>query len=324
MITDSTGRRFKKLRISLTHECNYACVYCAYGQRPDLKDAPDLFHGDSGIKKLLPSSELIEIVRKLHSELQFEKVRLTGGEPLLHPRIRSIITAIREMGISNIGMTTNGHLLQSKAESLFEAGLKSVNISLDALSHDVFAQINGFHGLSKVLRAIDKSLAVGLEVKLNMVVIAGKNHKEILPILNYAMDKGVVIRFLELMPMGPLHSGREDLFFSRSSILDIISAYYAIVKLPRNNGETSEYWSIEGRKAFGIIANDSAPFCSDCDRLRLDSFGDVYGCLSSLIPVSVSSNLHRKELQSALQLALSHKQPSHFVGNLRTMQSIGG
>jgi cyclic pyranopterin phosphate synthase len=298
-------------------------VYCTYGQKPD-PDKSEVFQEKAETQQLLSSSNLIGIIQRLHAELQLEKVRLTGGEPLLHPRIRSIVSAIREMGISNIGMTTNGHLLQSKAESLREAGLKSVNISLDALSPETFERINGFHGLSKVLKAIDTSLALGLEVKLNMVVIAGKNDHEILPMLNYALDKGIVIRFLELMPMGPLHGNREKFFFSSSAILDKIGTIYSINKLRRKSGETSDYWSIHGKKAFGIIANDSSPFCSDCDRLRLDSYGNIYGCLSSLIPIQIGQSSNQIGLQASLQLAMSHKQSSHFVGNQKTMQSIGG
>ena len=318
MITDASGRQFKKLRVSLTHECNYSCLYCADGNKSEV----DLVSNET--KKLLPSAELIEIIRKLHSELRLDAVRLTGGEPLLHPRIRSIVEAIRDMDVSNIGMTTNGHLLKSKAKGLYDAGLCSVNISLDALSPKVFEEMSLHHGLPNVLRAIDSSLNVGMKVKFNTVVVAGKNDKEILPLLKFAIDKGIVIRFLELMPMGPLYNNRKELFFSSAQMLDLIGLQYPIVKLPRDNGATSDYWSIDGRKAFGIIANDSAPFCSDCNRLRLDSYGNIFGCLSSLIPIPVSTDSSEEKMQSALQLALTHKQPAHFAGNQRTMQSIGG
>lgn len=318
MITDSSGRRFKKLRVSLTHECNYACVYCADGTRSE----PDT--SVAYTQKLLPSSDLIEIIRKLHVKLQLDAVRLTGGEPLLHPRIRSIIAAIRDMGIHNIGMTTNGHLLYGKAKSLYDAGLRTVNISLDALSAESFEQMSHHHGLPNVLRAIDASIDAGMKVKLNTVVLAGKNHREVLPLLRFAMNKGVIIRFLELMPMGPLFNNRNQSFFSSAQMLELIGSQYPIVQLSRENADTSDYWSIDGKKAFGIIANDSAPFCSDCNRLRLDSYGNIYGCLSSLVSIPVTVATSDSELHTALQLAISHKQPSHFVGNQRTMQSIGG
>jgi GTP 3',8-cyclase len=321
MIADTSGRSFKKLRVSLTHDCNYACVYCSYGHNSE--ENPSYLKTNQ-LRKVLPASELTEIIRKLHTLLQLKAVRLTGGEPLLYPRIKSIIATIRDMGIANIGMTTNGHLLQSKVKDLHEAGLQSVNISLDALSEEKFMQMSRFPGLSKVLNSIDATLEEEINVKLNTVIVAGRNEQEILPLLDFAMNKKVVIRFLELMPMGPLHKTMNGLFFSKYHILEAIRSQYSIAELPREMSSTADYWSINGKKAFGIIANDSSPFCSDCNRLRLDSYGNLYGCLSSLIPVPVSAGTGDNEMKSALKLALTHKQPSHFVGNVRTMQSIGG
>lgn len=323
MIVDSSGRTFKKLRISLTHECNYACVYCANGEKTNQPQTNPL-QEETFVKNVLPTNDLIEIVRKLHGVLQLNAVRLTGGEPLLHPRIRTFVAGIHDLGIDNIGMTSNGHLLQSKAVILRNAGLKSVNISLDALSPETFNQMSRYSGLSKVLKSIDVSMEAGLKVKLNTVVISGQNQHEILPLLEFAMNKGIIIRFLELMAMGPLHKSQKTLFFSSAQILNIIRSRYAIEALSQENSSTSRYWSIHGKPAFGIIANDSSPFCSDCNRLRLDSYGNVYGCLSSLIPVPVAPSMSNVALNRALKEAISHKQPSHFLGNLRTMQSIGG
>lgn len=323
MIVDSKGRKFKKLRVSLTHECNYSCVYCVYDNKPD-HAAVNNYSSASYQAKPLPSSDLIEIIRNLHRELKLGAVRLTGGEPLLYPRLVSIITAICDMGIANIGMTTNGHLLYNKAKMLYSAGLRSVNISLDALSEDTFIQMSRYNGLSRVMKSIDAALDNGLNVKLNTVVVAGRNNHEILPLLHFAMRKGIIIRFLELMPMGPLHERRDAMFFSSSQILEVIQSEYPIEALPGESGATADYWSISGKKAFGIIANDSSPFCNDCNRLRLDSYGNIYGCLSSLIPVPVSPTMTSDAMRSSLKLALTHKQTTHFVGNNRTMQSIGG
>jgi GTP 3',8-cyclase len=324
MIADATGRRFKKLRVSLTHECNYACIYCADGAKVDHAAKKPMPVSLVPENKTLSSSGLIDIITKLHAELQLDAVRFTGGEPLLQPRIISMLTAVRSMGIENIGMTTNGELLHRKAKSLYDSGLKSVNISLDALSPDVFKQMSLHDGLLNVMKAIDASLNAGMTVKLNTVVVAGKNHHQILPLLKFALERGIVIRFLELMPMGPLHHSRNEMFFPSSQILSAIRSEYPIEPLSKDNGATADYWSIGGKKAFGIIANNSSPFCSDCNRLRLDSYGNLYGCLSSLIPIPVTSADSIAEIRSALQLAITHKQPSRFIGNNRTMQSIGG
>jgi cyclic pyranopterin phosphate synthase len=322
MISDSTGRTFKKLRVSLTHECNYACIYCSDKNRPDTSyTRPTL---DLPAKKVLSPSELTGIIRKLHQELNLNSVRLTGGEPLLYPGITTIVAAIRDMGISSIGITTNGHLLSVRAKDLYDSGLISVNISLDAITPESFKLMSLRNGLSVVLNAIDASMDAGLNVKLNTVVVAGKNDDQILPLLEFAHKKGIIIRFLELMPMGPLHASRKELFYSSSQILGKISQAHTIEMLPRDENATADYWSINGKKAFGIIANDSTPFCSDCNRLRLDSFGNLYGCLSNLIPIPVSPDTGSEELKSSLKLAITHKQSSHFTGNSRTMQSIGG
>lgn len=318
MITDETGRSFKKLRISLTHECNYACIYCT-----DSKSTATPVVSETIIKPL-PTSELIRIIHKLHEELQLEAVRLTGGEPLLHPRVMTLISAIKEMGINNIGITTNGHFLYNKVKKLLDCGLTSANISLDALNPEVFRNINQSNGLNNVLKSIDVALLENLSVKLNMVVMNGKNHTEIMPLLEFAIKKGIVIRFLELMSMGPLHGSKKTIFFSKAQILDTISSQYSITPLRKEYGSTAEYWSIGRRTAFGIVANDSSPFCNDCNRLRIDSYGNIYGCLSSLIPIPVKANSSKYVLRSALKEAISHKQPTHFVGNYKTMQSIGG
>ena len=124
--------------------------------------------------------------------------------------------------------------------------------------------------------------------------------------------------------MGKLHKNRDGLFFSSLQIIEKISSLYSLSQLSREPNSTADYWSIEGKKAFGIIANDPSPFCSDCNRLRLDSYGNLYGCLSSLIPVPVTVDVDKNELRSALKIAISHKQETHFIGNPKTMQSIGG
>jgi cyclic pyranopterin phosphate synthase len=274
--------------------------------------------------KLLTTFELVETIKKLHDELQLKSVRLTGGEPLLYPNIKNIIAGIRKIGIDDISMTTNGHFLKNRAKELFEAGLLSVNISLDAIHEDVFVQMSRFPGLTRVLDSIDAAIDVRMNVKLNSVVVAGKNNSQIIPLLDFAIKKKILIRFLELMPMGPLHKGRNGLFFSSSQILDVIRSHHNISQIQKEPGATATYWGVNGAKAFGIIANDSLPFCSDCNRLRLDSYGKIYGCLSSLIPLPIKSNMGKNQIAETLKTAMSHKQLSHFVGNHHTMQFIGG
>lgn len=323
MIADHLNRTFKKLRISLTHECNYACIYCS-ANNPNTVTAPQNILTNIQLPpKPLKTEYLLEITEQLHNQLNLNSVRLTGGEPMLHPRINYIVERVKYLGITNIGMTTNGHLFFKKANELKKAGLTSVNISLDALTPQTFKAMSRNSGLNNVLESIQTAIDLNLEVKLNSVIVAGKNEHEILPLLEFAIQKGIVIRFLELMSMGPLHKNKDSLFFSEKDILNSIKQKYVFTRMVRDNSATANYWAIDGRKTFGIIANDSSPFCSDCNRLRLDPYGNIYGCLSSLIPIQVSG-LSETNLSKALQSALTHKQLSHFEGNTRTMQSIGG
>ena len=321
---DPYGRTFKKLRVSLTHECNYACLYCA-DLSAKITQAPSLVGTAVSVKQtLLPVNGLIKIISRLHNELQLDTVRLTGGEPMLYPNLLSVVSDLKILGIPKIAMTTNGHQFYSQATALKAAGLNAVNISIDALEVETFNKMSRSRGLENVLRSIDKALEIGLELKLNTVVLKGKNDHQILPLLEFAMNKGVLIRFLELMPMGPLHQSYKSLFFSEDNILKLISDQYTVESLPKEEHATSQYWSINRQKAFGIIANDSTPFCSDCDRLRLDSYGNIYGCLSSLKAIALKPDTNAYLLSEALSEALTHKQQLNFIGNHRTMQSIGG
>ncbi|MDD4991705.1 MAG: radical SAM protein [Paludibacter sp.] len=321
MITnDIYGRTFKKLRVSLTHECNYACLYCADGSKNNSPVSKNYVRKQT----ILPVSELLQLIENLNNELALETIRLTGGEPMLHPELLTIVAGIKKLNVGKIAMTTNGHMLYSKVEQLRDAGLTSINISLDALDVETFKKMSRNPGLENVLRSIDAAIDCGLEVKLNTVVLNGVNNHQIVPLLDFAMSKNILIRFLELMPMGPLHHSYKELFFSEKQMLNTISEQYEIHALPKENHATAHYWSILGQQTFGIIANDSTPFCKDCDRLRLDSYGNIYGCLSSLKAIELKANTKAYLLTEALAEALTHKQMQSFAGNTRTMQSIGG
>ncbi len=325
MTNDVYGRTFKKLRVSLTHECNYGCLYCADGLSKK-NSGNQSFVSVNYIQNqtIIPVAELLQLIANLHNELALETIRLTGGEPMLHPELLSIVTGIKKLNVRKIAMTTNGHMLYSKVEKLRDAGLSSVNISLDALDEETFEKMSRNPGLDNVLRSIDAAIACGLEVKLNTVILKGVNNHQILPLLDFAMSKNILIRFLELMPMGPLHHSYKELFFSEEQMQNTISERYEILAMPKENHATAHYWKIQGQQAFGIIANDSTPFCKDCDRLRLDSYGNIYGCLSSLKAIELKAHTKSYMLAEALAEALTHKQVHSFTGNARTMQSIGG
>lgn len=326
MITDKYGRQFKKLRISLTPECNFACLYCvgrdheASGSAAPNTLARPLVH-----QKLLARQSLASIVQRLHDVLQLNSVRLTGGEPLIHPEVVEWVHTLRQMGIGDIRMTTNGFLLAEKAVQLKQAGLTAVNVSLDALDPVRFLTMTRRRGVNQVVEGIDAAIDAGLQTRINTVVMRNGNESEIVPLLNFATNRKIAIRFLELMAMGNFHSHLSKGIVTEQQILNLIAPHCDFEPIRRERASTARYWQTSAGGVFGIIANESSPFCSDCDRLRLDGYGNMYGCLSSLKAIALHpENLSTHTMEQKLQQALHQKQAVRFVGNPATMMSIGG
>lgn len=316
-IFDSYGRSFKVLRVSLLNRCNLGCVYCT-------ENADDLRHANSIAGKVyLENTELLNIISRLHKILDLQTIRLTGGEPLLYPRLNEIVKGIFDLGIEDIKLTTNGMLLDRQAAQLKEAGLNSINVSLDAVNENAFFRINRRDGLKKVLSGIDAAIDAEIDVKLNAVILKGINDDQVLPLLEYAAGKNVVIRFLEVMAMGHLHKDPYKYFFGQEEILNVVRTKYEVNRMDRVSSATANYWQTDAGFKFGIIANESAPFCHDCNRLRLDSEGKIFGCLSSNDGIDIKS-LSEVEVVDALKVALKQKQSLKFVGSELSMLHIGG
>lgn len=315
VITDGSGRTFTTLRVSLLSRCNLGCVYCTQYEE-----------GENGhaTEQLLTTGDMLALIARLHSSLSLRTVRLTGGEPLLYHELVEVIEGLRDMGIPHITLTTNGWLLQRMAHACTQAGLAAVNISLDAVNEEVFMKMSRRSQVQKVLNGIDAAIDAGLEVKLNTVVMKGINESEILPLLSLAAEKKIVIRFLELMSMGYLHHQSARWFFSQHEMLEMISANHPVKRLPRRPGDTANYWQTSGGNVFGIIANETEPFCHDCNRLRLDSAGNIFGCLSSNTPVSLLDIKTDQDLEQRLRTALGQKQALRFTGSALSMLQIGG
>lgn len=317
-VIDQYGRSFKTLRVSLLSKCNLGCVYCTMGDE-EVKGL-----NANGIKTSLPLESLLAIIQKLHSQLQLETIRLTGGEPLLYPNLKEVIEGVKQMGILQIKLTTNAFLLERQAAGLKKAGMQSINVSLDALDENVFFSMSRRSGVQKVLNGIKTALDVGLEVKINTVVMKGINDSQILPLLEYAGEQSIGIRFLEVMAMGHLYHQRKKYLCTEDEILEIIGRKYQVIKQERQASATANYWQTDAGFLFGIIANESEPFCHDCNRLRLDSEGNIYGCLSSNHPISLVGVNNNDTLQSKLKNALRQKQSLRFTGSELSMLQIGG
>lgn len=321
MIQDAHGRSFGTLRVSLTNACNFGCVYCVNGD-----DKGEINRAGTSVRPALKYDELARIATALHRLLGFTTIRLTGGEPTLYTDLIPFIGELTAAGMRTIKMTTNGFLLRQKAAALAQAGLRTINVSLDAVDPAVFAAIAKRNTLPQVLSGIDAALDAGISVKLNAVIMRGVNESQIIPLLDYARGRGIQLRFLELMRMGHFYSDHFDrYFYPMHEICGVIQTVHAIAPLDRNPSATAKRWTCEDGYEFGIIANESEPFCSDCDRLRLDSYGNIFGCLSEEKSEYVGDIVANEDaLRDKLLQALTHKQPLKFKGSALTMISIGG
>ena len=321
MIVDGQGRRFRNLRVSLTAACNYACGYCVpNGKR--LIAAQDELSAD----------QLIRAVALLIAAAGIDKLRITGGEPLLSPKFEPFLDAVMQLPLRDVAITTNGQLLGAKADAILAAGVKRLNVSLDTLDAEAFPRIARGGDLASVLRGIELMRSAGVRIKINMVPMRHANLEQIVPMLEFCMTRGIELRYIELMNMGHLKRSPEYArqFVGQAEILDAIAAHHQFVRTDAAYDSTSVRYEVPGRGVFGIIANESEPFCSACTRLRLSSNGYLYGCLSNANRhfigdlVDLPDHIALVRLQALLLRALGDKQSRAFQGEVTVMKFIGG
>ena len=271
-LVDRKGRVAKKLRISVTDRCNFACLFCM----PE-KDKVSWIRQEE-----ILSFEEVERIARVLASLGIEKIRVTGGEPLLRRDLETLVRSLGEIeGIRSVDMTTNGWHLEEKAKPLREAGLRGVTVSLHSLRADRFAKISGVDALPRVLRGIDKAVGEGLSpVKVNSVAIRGFNDDEIVELVEYARERRIAIRFIEFMPLDGLGIWSHDRVVSGKEIVERVSGKYPMTPRGRGSAETSALWEFEdGKGSLGLITPMSEPFCDDCDRVRLTADGKLLSCL---------------------------------------------
>jgi GTP 3',8-cyclase len=312
---DPHHRKFKNLRVSLTDVCNLNCVYCTLGTETEIM-------ADHRPQK--PASFFIDLISQLHQQLKLETVRLTGGEPFLYRQLPELIQGLVQQNIADIKITTNGFLLSRQVQKLKLAGLKAINVSLDAMDEAIFFKITKRSNVNRVIEGIDAALQHNLTVKLNAVIMLGVNENQILPLLEFAFSRNITVRFLEVMAMGHLQHQAASYFVSQQQILDSIATKYQFFLTDRKASATANYWQTSCGNIFGIIANETAPFCHDCNRLRLDAKGNIYGCLSNNTPININNNVAPLALTQKLQEAMQQKQLLRFTGSALSMLHIGG
>ena len=277
MITDTMGRPLKDLRISVTDRCNFRCTYCM----------PAEIFGES--YKFLPKNEILsfeEIARlaRIFVEFGVNKLRITGGEPLLRTNLHILIAMLTGMpGLEDLTLTTNAYLLPQQAQQLKDAGLQRITISLDTLDDEVFKEMNG-RGISidRVLQGIDAAAAVGLApIKINAVVQKGVNDHTVVDLARYFKNSGHIVRFIEYMDVGNRNGWKWDQVVPAAEIVQQIDAEMPLEPVDSNYpGEVANrYRYRDGQGEIGVISSVSQPFCANCTRSRLSTDGKLYTCL---------------------------------------------
>ncbi|KOP81706.1 molybdenum cofactor biosynthesis protein A [Bacillus sp. FJAT-21945] len=276
IIKDQLNRPLRDLRISVIDRCNFRCTYCM----PAEKFGPEF--------AFLPKSELltyeeIERLAKIFVSLGVEKIRLTGGEPLLRKDLPTLVKKLSEIeGLKDIGLTTNGVLLPKFAKELKEAGLLRVNVSLDTLNSELFGKINGRGvGVDVILEGIKAAQDAGLGVKINMVVKKGLNDSEIVPMARFCKEQGLQLRFIEYMDVGSTNGWKMDDVVTKKEIYELLKEHYLLEPVdPAYFGEVAKRYRYEGTNVdVGFIPSVSESFCSSCTRSRLSANGQIFTCL---------------------------------------------
>jgi GTP 3',8-cyclase len=328
LLTDKFGRNIHDLRISITDRCNYKCVYCRSGN-----DGPQFPE--------MPIADYLRMVR-VFVGLGITKVRLTGGEPLLR---RGLVEMVRELGRTrtlagpplDIAITTNGHLLAEMAQPLADAGLSRVTVSMDAVDEERFARITRVpNAYERVLAGVRAAQRAGLNpVKVNCVLLRGFNDDQITAFGHFARKEGVVVRFIEFMPLEEDRVWTPEIVITLDEIMRRMASFMPLHEIERQNSETARRYVFEdGVGEIGIIAPVSHPFCGHCSRIRVTSDGKVRTCLFSVrehdLAGLMSAGASDQELAEFIEHAVDQKEARHHIGEpgfvpaSRTMVHIGG
>ncbi len=328
LLHDKFGRAITDLRISITDHCNYKCVYCRTGN-------------DGAMYADLPFADYFRMARIL-TELGIEKVRITGGEPLLR---KGVIDFVRELSqlrtVDNqpldLAITTNGHLLAEMAQPLKDAGLRRVTVSMDAVDAERFARITRVpNGYDNVVAGIRAARTAGLwPVKVNCVLMRGFNEDQIIPFGKFAREEGVTVRFIEFMPLEEDRKWTPETVVTLDDILDEMAKFRPLVEIPHAHSETARRYRFDdGVGEIGIIAPVSHPFCGHCSRIRITSDGKIRTCLFSVWDHDLHELMRRgasdEELIAFIRGVVEKKEARHHIGEpdfvpaSRTMVHIGG
>jgi cyclic pyranopterin phosphate synthase len=329
-LIDGFGRRKRDLRVSLTDRCNLRCTYCMP------VDGLDWLPNQA----ILTDDELLRVIR-VATEHGIERVRLTGGEPLIRPSLIEIVRSIAALALRpEITLTTNGIGLAALAEPLANAGLDRINVSLDTLDPSRFAAITHRNRWADVIAGLEAAKETTLKpIKVNSVLLRGINDDEAPALLDWAIENGYSLRFIEQMPLDPQHGWSRDEMVSADEILRELSVTHRLTALgatSRGSSPAEEFLIGDGPATVGIIGSVTRPFCADCDRLRLTADGQILNCLFAREEDDLRAILRSgsdgidTEIAAVLFGSVAKKKAGHGIGEpgfvqpTRPMSAIGG
>jgi cyclic pyranopterin phosphate synthase len=323
---DNFGRQITDLRISITDRCNFRCVYCRSADPENYREHDEIL-----------SWPELERLAQIFVSLGIRKMRLTGGEPLVRPGLEKYIGYLHNLGVRDLSMTTNGHLLAERCPALVAAGLHRINISLDSLDPIKFERITRTHSYKSVMHGIDVAQASGFApVKVNAVLVRGFNEDEVEAFAAFARERGVIMRFIEFMPLDADRHWSRDLMVPASEVYERIHAQWPLVQIPNEKSETArKYRFADGAPGeIGLIAPVTQAFCGHCSRIRLTADGKLRTCLFSKDDHDMRTLLRGgssdKEIVDWVRHVVNDKEEGHrinqpgFVPPSRTMVFIGG
>jgi GTP 3',8-cyclase len=323
-LIDGFGRVHRDLRISVTDRCNFRCTYCMPAE--GLEWLPR--------DQVLSFEEIERIARVCVERFGIDSIRLTGGEPTVRAHLPVLVGKLAALG-ADLALTTNGATLRLIADDLVAAGLRRVNISLDTLRRERFAELTRRDQLESVLDGIEAAKEAGLDpVKVNTVVMRGVNDDEVLELATFGRDRGVVVRFIEWMPLDADRHWESDAVVSQDEILRTIDAVYPVEAIRRGHEPAERFVYRDGAGEVGVIASVTRPFCASCDRIRLTADGQLRSCLFAVDEVDLRALLRGgasdDEVGAAVQRCVAGKWAGHMIGQVqfvrprRSMSQIGG
>ena len=323
-LIDGFGRVHRDLRISVTDRCNFRCTYCMPEEGMQWQERSNL----------LTFEEIERVARIMVDRYGVDGIRLTGGEPLVRARLPLLVEKLAALGV-DLAMTTNGVSLPLLAAELKAAGLTRVNISLDSFKRDRFLELTRRDDLDRVLAGVDAALEAGFDpVKINCVVMKGINDDEVLDFAEYGREKGVVVRFIEFMPLDADEIWNNSLVLTQAEILETLQAEYDLEPVERTSAPATRWRYKDGKGEIGVVATVSESFCDTCDRTRITADGQFRSCLFAVDETDVRALLRDGSSDDVVAAALERTVAAkwaghqinqvHFIRPRRSMSEIGG